>query len=57
MGGFDLMWEDGPVYADEGGFECLGTTGTTPLNTYLGKVINSILLLLMPLSIILNQGK
>ena len=29
------MWDDGPVFSDEGGLECSGS-GTTPLNSYLG---------------------
>ena len=35
IGGFDLIWDDGPVFAEEGGLDC-GGTGTMPLNSYLG---------------------
>lgn len=34
IGGFDLIWDDGPVFADEGGFE--SSTSLTPLNSFLG---------------------
>ena len=36
VGGFDLIWDDGPAYADEGGLD-YGNTSTTPYNSYLGK--------------------
>ncbi|XP_006814311.1 putative tubulin polyglutamylase TTLL9 [Saccoglossus kowalevskii] len=35
VGGFDLMWNDGPVVADEGGVDCISTP-TYSTNTFLG---------------------
>ncbi|KAK2166602.1 hypothetical protein LSH36_37g03006 [Paralvinella palmiformis] len=37
IGGFDLFWDDGPVYADEGGLD-YGNTSTTPYNSYLDEI-------------------
>ena len=34
VGGFDLMWDDGPVYADE---SFIDGSGPPPLNSYLGE--------------------
>lgn len=35
VGGFDLFWEDGPVYMDDGAME-YGTSGLSPSNSFLG---------------------
>ena len=35
MGGFDLIWDEGPVFADEGGLDC--STSACPLNSFLGQ--------------------
>lgn len=35
IGGFDLMWDDGPVMSDDIGIECANAPGFTP-NSYLG---------------------
>ncbi|XP_070574514.1 probable tubulin polyglutamylase TTLL9 isoform X2 [Ptychodera flava] len=35
IGGFDLMWNDGPVQVDEGGVDCISTP-TYSTNTFLG---------------------
>lgn len=38
IGGWDLLWEDGPILADDGNMECTpnGTTASIP-NSFLGK--------------------
>lgn len=36
VGGFDLMWNDGPIYADDAGIESLGGPSYAT-NTFLGK--------------------
>lgn len=41
VGGFDLMWNDGPVYREDVGLEALGDTYQRA-NTHLGDYFNSI---------------
>ena len=36
VGGFDLIWDDGPVMVDEGGLDCLTSTSYST-NSFLGK--------------------
>ena len=38
VGGWDLLWEDGPILADDGNMECApnGTTASIP-NSFLGR--------------------
>lgn len=35
VGGFDLMWDDGPVFAEEGGLDCINPPSYST-NTFLG---------------------
>ena len=37
VGGFDLLWDDGPVMADEGGIECVPSPQTFSTNSFLGE--------------------
>lgn len=39
IGGWDLLWEDGPILADDGNMECVpnGNTTTIP-NSFLGDI-------------------
>lgn len=41
VGGFDLMWNDGPVYKDDVSLEALGSNYSIA-NTHLGNYFNSI---------------
>lgn len=35
VGGFDLMWDDGPVFAEEAGLDCVNPPSYST-NTFLG---------------------
>lgn len=36
VGGFDLIWDDGPVSADDGSAECSVNSISTTANSFLG---------------------
>jgi hypothetical protein len=36
VGGFDLIWDDGPVLADDGSMECSVNGTSTTANSFLG---------------------
>ena len=39
VGGFDLLWDDGPIYDDDA-FDCAGSS-SAPFNSFLGKTSSS----------------
>ena len=43
VGGFDLLWDDGPVYMDEAGVDCTLAGNPPPNNSFLGISLMQIL--------------
>lgn len=41
VGGFDLIWDDGQVLADETGLDGHNTNSQTPTNSFLGKQLGN----------------
>ncbi len=39
IGGFDLIWDEGPVMADDG-LDCTKSTAAFPTNSFLGQYIH-----------------
>ena len=41
IGGFDLIWDDGPVLADDSNMECSVNGNVTTTNSFLGNVVKA----------------